>query len=186
MRDGSLGAGAFYSRGVCGLDSYTGRRVTTAIVLRRTVYNPEMRGLSQWWFEGEADAQIVYRQSLNGFLAAVAASAAIFGFIPSFRTWYVLAICVCLIGRALAERRRALILTDSSITYRPAFGRGKRIELDQVVSVEKCQAPVPFWTRPGLFAGLRFQLKNHEDVVFPLDFPNSQDISQRLLTILNQ
>jgi len=145
-----------------------------------------MRYLSRWWFEGERDAQIVYRQSFNGFLAATVASAGILGFIPSLRTWYILAICVCLIGRSLAERRRALILNDSSIIYRPAFGRGTRIELGQIMSVEKCQAPVPFWSRPGLFSGLRFHLKNHEEIVFPLDFPHSQEISQHLLTILHQ
>jgi hypothetical protein len=144
-----------------------------------------MQSLSQWWFEGERDAQIVYRQSYYGFLAATAAGAAILVFIPSFRTWYVLFVCVCVIGRALIERRRALILTDSSITYRPAFGRGKSIEFGQIVSVEKCQARVPFLSRPGLFRGLRLHLKNDEDIVLPLDFPESQDISQRLLTSLN-
>lgn len=141
----------------------------------------KMQYLSQWWFEGENDAQIVFRQSFNGFLAATAASVAILVFIPNLRTWYVLIVCVCLVGRAFVERRRALIFGDSSITYRPAFGRGTRIELSQIVSVEKCQAPVPFWSRPGLFSGLRLHLKNHEEIVLPLDFPHSQEISQRLL-----
>jgi hypothetical protein len=84
---------------------------------------------------------------------------------------------------ALVESRRAIILTDSSLFYRPAIGRPVQVEFAQIVSVEKCTVPVPSLAilRPRLSKGLRFKLTNGEQIAIPIDLPNSRDISHRFL-----
>jgi hypothetical protein len=134
-----------------------------------------------WWSEGEVGAEQIYRQSFAGFFVALATSAAILVLFPGARSWYILIICVCVTARALLERRRAFIFTDSAVVYRPAFGSPVRIEFADISSIEKGTAPVSFWLRTRLFKGLRVHLKNIEDVVLPLDFPQAQVISQQLL-----
>jgi hypothetical protein len=134
-----------------------------------------------WWSEGEVGAKQIYRQSFAGFFVALAAGAAILLLLPGARSWYILTICVCITARALLERRRAFIFTDSALVYRPAFGSPVRIEFVDISSIEKATAPVSFWFRARLFKGLRVHLTNIEDIVLPLDFPQAQVISQQLL-----
>src|SRR5712672_1901432 len=100
-----------------------------------------MRRLSKWWREGECCARIVYRQSFNGFLATITASLVMLWLLPSFRTWYILVMCFYLTGGAFIDRRRAIILTDSSLIYRPVVGRPVSLEFAQIISVEKCTVP---------------------------------------------
>jgi hypothetical protein len=135
----------------------------------------------QWWCEGELGAQQVYRQSYGGFMAAAAASAAVILFLPAFRTWYVLIIFLGITTRALVERRRAFIFTDSAVVYRPAFGRGVRVEAGDVLYVENTTAAVPFSFRTRLLKGLRIRLRNNKDIVLPLDFPDPDAISGHVL-----
>jgi hypothetical protein len=140
-----------------------------------------MQSIFKWWNEGETGATRIYRQSMGQFVATVAASVAVIVLLPSLRTWYVMVICICISGRALAERRRALIFTDSSVIYRPVFRTVVRIQFVDVASVEECTASVSFWFRVQQFKGLRIHLKNHRSTVIPLDFPESQAIRRQLL-----
>jgi hypothetical protein len=140
-----------------------------------------VRGLVGWWRQGESNAEAVYPQSLMGFVAATIAAGVLMGLIPAFRTWYVGLICLCTIGRALVERRRAYIFKPLVMSYRPAFGPVIEINFADIVSVDRCTAPVPFLSRPGLFSGVRIGLKERKPVVFPLDFPQSAEIWSRLL-----
>jgi hypothetical protein len=136
----------------------------------------------EWWREGENDAKVVYRESYVRFILVFGVSVAILGLIPYFRTWFDYIMCIYLTLGALAERRRAIILNDSYLLYRPIFDPPMRVDLNQIVSVEKCGVYVPSWlTRPKLMNGMRFQLKSGEDVKIPLDLPHSRDISQRFL-----
>jgi hypothetical protein len=136
---------------------------------------------SSWWSAGEVGAKHIYRQTFAGFFVALAASAAILVLFPGARAWYILIICICVTVRALLERRRAFIFTDSAVVYRPAFGSPVHFELADVSSIGECAAPVSFWFRTRLFKGLRVHLKNSEAIVLPLDFPQAQLISQQLL-----
>jgi hypothetical protein len=142
-----------------------------------------MHGLASWWSEGEFDSSQVYRQSFNGFLVTFAMSAAVVALFP--RAWYIVVLCLCISVRALLERRRAFIFSDSAVTYRPAFGPAVRIPLADIVSVEKSTAPVSFSLRSRLFAGLRLRLRDGKDILVPLDFPRSREISQRLTESLS-
>jgi hypothetical protein len=90
-------------------------------------------------------------------------------------------IIVGLVGRALIERRRSYIFNSASVSYRPAFGAPREIQFSDVASIEKCTVPVPFLSRPGLFAGVCFHLRDGESAALPLDFPQSPAIWQRLL-----
>jgi hypothetical protein len=141
-----------------------------------------MHKLSQWWSEGESGARIVYRRSFSGPIAALLASLAIFWLIPSLRTWYVL-IPLYVIGMGLVDRRRAIILTDTSLIYRQTFEQLIRVDFDQIISVEKCTTGVADFAclRARLMKGLRLHLKDGEAVAIPLDFQNSEDLLKRFL-----
>ena|ERR1700733_8633826 len=139
--------------------------------------------MPSWWSEGEAGARTIYRQSYTGFLATAAISAAILGLFP--RTWYVLTLCILIPCRAFLERRRAVIFTDTALIYRPAFSHVVDIPFSHIESVEKSTVPVSFWMRSQLFKGLRIRLKDGKEILVPLDFPRSSDISQRLIESLN-
>jgi hypothetical protein len=102
-----------------------------------------------WWSEGEAGAREIYRQSLTGFLAAVAVSAAILVLFP--RTWYVLSICIVASGRAFLERRRAIIFTETALIYRSTFGHGVYIPFSNIGLVEKATVPLSILMRIQLF-----------------------------------
>jgi hypothetical protein len=141
----------------------------------------KMLFISKWWSEGEEGSKLVYRQSFVGFLTAAVASLAVAALLSWLRTWYGFGIGFIVTGRALAERRRAIILTHSSIVYRPAFGKTIEVAHTDVESIESCSAPVSFWFRAQLFKGLRFRLKNGRNVVIPVDFPHSEGIVQEIL-----
>jgi hypothetical protein len=142
-----------------------------------------MQSFLQWWREGERAEKSVYRQSFYAPVSVVVGGVALFSLVPRFRTWYAVLIFAYVAGMALIECRRAIILTDSNLIYRPAFGRLLRVELAQIGSVERCTAPVPSLAalRPRLSKGLRFRLKGGEEVVVPIDFPHSREISQQFL-----
>jgi len=140
-----------------------------------------MKNILQWWSEGEVGAKVVYRQSLTGFLITFALSMAIMVLLPAMRTWYSVLVCACVTGRALIERRRAFIFTDSSLVYRPAFGSVRRIKFADINSIEKTTASVSFWFQSRQFRGFRVQLKNREEIVIPLDFPQAHTISEQFL-----
>src|SRR5580700_10743969 len=143
-----------------------------------------MKNLATWWSEGEIGAREIYRQSFTGFLATVAVSAAILVSFP--RTWYVLTICIVAPCRALLERRRAIIFSETALIYRPAFSHAVYIPFSNIDSVEKSTVPVSFWMRSRLFKGIRIRLKDGEDVLVPLDFPHSSDISGQLMNRLSR
>jgi|ERR1700677_1915517 hypothetical protein len=132
--------------------------------------------MSSWWSEGETGAIQVYRQSFTGYLATVAVSAAILVLFP--RTWYVLILCILIPCRAFLERRRAIIFTETALIYRPAFSHAIYIPFSNIESVGKSTVPLSFWMRSRLFKGLRIHLKDGKDVLVPLDFPQSSDISR--------
>jgi hypothetical protein len=142
-----------------------------------------MQSLSQWWCEGESGAKIIYRQSLRAPIAAAGVSVAMLWLIPRFRTWYAVMICLYVTVMALAECRRAIIITDSSLRYRPTFGELVHVDLARILSVEKSTARVPSLAalRTRLSKGLRFTLTDGQQVVIPIDFPPGRDISRQFL-----
>jgi hypothetical protein len=113
-----------------------------------------MATFSQWWREGENDAKTVYRLSLNVPIIVAAVGVAMFWRLQHLR-FLILPIFGYEVGMFLVERRRAIIVTDSSLLYRPAFGRPARVDFAQIASVEKCSTSVPSWAtfRPMLYKG---------------------------------
>jgi hypothetical protein len=151
---------------------------TIIIILDGVIQN-----LSQWWRDGESGAKFVYRQSFSRFVCALGAIIGILWLLPSFRTWYIIVMFLYLSAATLADRRRAIILTDSSLIYRPVVARPINVEIAQIVSVEGCTVPVPnLYMRPRLANGMRFHMKNGQTIDVPTDFPHSRDIKQRFLT----
>lgn len=143
-----------------------------------------MRDFVQWWREGEDGATTIYRPFYSKPALALASSAALLWFLPRLRAWPFPVLFVYLNLAAVIEMRRAIILNGSHLLYRPIFGRPTTVELSQITSVERCSAPVPSLValRARLMKGLRFHLADGSEIVVPLDFQNSKEISQKFLT----
>jgi hypothetical protein len=127
---------------------------------------------------------MIYRQSYARPALAFASSICLIWWFPFLRSWQIELLCAYLIGAAFIEMRRAIILTDSNLLYRPIFGRPTTVEFSRIASVERCSAPVPslMMLRPMLMKGLKFHLIDGGEIVIPLDFRNSKEISERFLT----
>lgn len=128
---------------------------------------------------------LIYRQSLAAPVSVVGGGVSLLWLIPKFRTWYAVIIIAYVAVMSLVECRRAIILTDSKLIYRPAYGRTLQIDLRRIESVTKCNVSVPSLAifRPRLSKGLCFAMQDGTEQKIPLDFPHSRGISERFLRI---
>ena len=84
-----------------------------------------------------------------------------------------------LVARLLCERRRALLLSERSLIYRPAMGRATPVPWDQFERAERfANVGVFFLGEVSLVGGLRFTLRDGTTFGIPLDFTKRSEAGE--------
>jgi hypothetical protein len=140
-----------------------------------------MLSFKKWWREGEEPGSHVYRSPWWRPLPVAAVILLLYWLAPPMRAWYVDLISALGMARACCERRRAIILTESSLTVRSVFSRPKRIALADIVAVKRLGVAVSVLLSPRQVVGARLTLRDGSTVDIPLDLPRSRAVADRLI-----
>lgn len=142
---------------------------------------------SRWRHAGEEGSVIIYPQKNIGgimfcilFTLVLALAALAFG----YPAWLLILIAL-LTPRAVIERRRAVIVTETKLIYRPALGQPISVLLSDIVEVKESVIMVSYLLRPVLTAGVAITLKNAETKIIPLDFEERTQILGWLRSIVS-
>ena len=92
------------------------------------------------------------------------------------------AMCVVwalLVARLLCERRRALLLSERSLIYRPAMGPVTLVPWDQFEGAERfANVGVFFLGEVSLVGGFRFTLRDGTSFGIPFDFAKRSEVGE--------
>lgn len=141
--------------------------------------------VSAWWYLGEGGNYWVYRQRKSDSVMAigvVALLAAVFKFAPY---QLFLAIFTGVAIDSILACRRAIILTDRTVMYRPPLGDTTTITLTDITSIEETRtiSGGTFLVSKGA-RGVRISSHGRTDV-FPLTVQNASDLLDRLRHVVN-
>jgi hypothetical protein len=135
--------------------------------------------LKDWWHEGETPGCLVYRQQpLHP--ALVSAVVVIIAFGLHFEPRPLVSVALCLVAADCGlSFRRAIILGNQNVKYRPPIGNLVTIALSEIVEMESASASsgTTVFQRPG--PGLKISTARGA-AVFPLTVSNSDELLIRL------
>ncbi len=135
-----------------------------------------------WWRDGE-DAPVfrVYHYEWLWTLAAWLMIMAVFPALkPKFRDPIFFIATGCFALRFLCEGRRALLVREDALVYRPTFERAHVVPWKQVQTVERVDKLMTRFGRPHTVSGLQFTLKDGSAVFVPLDVSPSSRVPEVL------
>lgn len=136
----------------------------------------------RWWRDGEDSRPVrVFRYDRLTWFVAIFVGTIALGMIgnPVFRHPAVCVVWGLLVARGLCERRRALLLSERSLTYRPAMNRATQVPWDQVERAERfANVGVFFLGEINLVAGFRFTLRDGTTFGIPLDFTRRSEVGE--------
>jgi hypothetical protein len=139
-----------------------------------------LRRISHWWRAGEEGASTVYRKGYSIPVVVVAVCLGILSIGPQTREPTLLVLYALAVGRALLERRRAVIFSDDQVVYRPAMGRVRRILLRDIERVERTTIALSFLLKAMPVRAVRLYLRDGKEEVVPVDFLEHKTIVSRL------
>jgi hypothetical protein len=147
-----------------------------------------MWGFLRWWRAGEGEGSVAFRRPWWPLLLALGVMSVLYRvlLVPAPRgTAYVVgAVLLACSARMVAERRRAVILRGECLLVRPPFGRPRSVGLSEVVSVEHCTVGTTLMLRTTAGPGLRLTPRNGGPLLIPLDFPDSEELVERIKAAL--
>jgi hypothetical protein len=99
-----------------------------------------MESLARWWRKGETPNCLVYRQPMAVLILTLIA-VAIVSFIPKDRVnGRVMAVVIAIFTiDIIFTSRKAVILNETDLVYRPPIGALMTIPLESIRSVEECR-----------------------------------------------
>jgi hypothetical protein len=140
--------------------------------------------VAKWWHEGESPGCTIYRQPLLAPAFEIVVVLLIilrFHFEPRPVVVFWLLVVAVDCGLCL---RRAVVLDEKNVTYRPPVGNMMTIPLSEVMSVEQINTAstgTTFFQKPG--AGIRISTLK-QTAEFTVILSDSKDLTRRLLQVV--
>lgn len=135
-----------------------------------------MWNLKRWWHDGEEPGARVFRQSWRTTAVMGAAGAAVIWLVPALRNPAAYATFLLVLARGCLERRRAVILTPSSLGVRGPFAAARFVARSNVGRIAAVNVGGSFLLMPRPVKGLRISLRSGGAFYIPLDMPRRQRI----------
>lgn len=140
-----------------------------------------LTAFNSWLHEGEDGCVRVYVRPYLGRFFLMASGGALFYLLrPESERRAILAVTVVLLVRFLFDGRRAIILTEDSLIYRPPFGRAHRVLLRDIVSITPATGVIGLFLTPQYVRGVKLETTNGEPYILAMDFPDHAEITQRI------
>ena len=140
----------------------------------------DLTAVRRWWHEGETDDSCVYAQMPSeSFLWVIIL--VLGGIVFKFRPYLLFVLLgVYAIMSTLFSFRRAVVLNQNSVLFRPALGALVSLKLSQVDSVQKTRVVTgtTFLARGGV-RGIRVKA-GASSLEFPLSLRNSELLVAKL------
>jgi hypothetical protein len=145
-----------------------------------------LTAFGKWLHEGEEGCVRVYVRPYVGRFFLMASGAALFYLLrPEKERRVILAVTVVLLVGFLFDGRRAIILTEDSLLYRPPFGRAHRILLKDIVCMTPATGVIGLFLTPQYVRGIKLETIDGEPYILPADFPDHAEIAQRLTAVIS-
>jgi hypothetical protein len=104
-------------------------------------------------------------------------------FFPDLRRYQLATLAAVFLLRTMAEGRRAIVLTQAEVIYRPPLGRPIRTPIAGIQSIRRTRVTVSYGLQPSRVPGVVMNLVNGEVVALPLDFKKQDDLLLRLSAV---